>query len=44
MILGARWESAIWSGVGKELFTGDCGRVDGFEVTMIAGKNDDTRV
>lgn len=35
IMLGARWNSAMWSGVGKELFTGDRGRVGGFEVTMI---------
>lgn len=35
MILGARCESAMWSGVGKELFVGDRGRV---EVAIIVEK------
>lgn len=43
MILGARWESAIWSDVGKELCTGDRGRAEGFEVTMIVEKRRDSR-
>lgn len=38
MTLGARWESAMWSGVGKELFFGDGGRVEGFEVAIIVEK------
>ena len=35
MILGALWVSAMWSDVGIEPFTGDRGKVEEFEVTMI---------